>query len=102
MAEERKTFDIVLAEKLDESVSALPKEFNKTRFVQNSMALLNEHPEYQDLFNEFSAKGAYAWGISGSGSSAFALWRADDFSGFRSELPCAEDTFIFSQKGDAS
>ena len=45
MAEERKTFDIVLAEKLDESVSALPKEFNKTRFVQNSMALLNEHPE---------------------------------------------------------
>lgn len=77
-----------------ERVGLLPNDF--------APVLLNEHPEYQDLFNEFSVKGAYAWGISGSGSSAFALWRADAFSGFRSELPCAEDTFIFSQKGDAS
>lgn len=58
--------------------------------------LLEERPEYRDLFDEFAARGAFAWGISGSGSSAFALWGKARFSGFRSEMPWVEDTFIFS------
>lgn len=43
-----KTFDVVLSEKLDASANALPREFNKTRFVTNAMALLSEHPELKN------------------------------------------------------
>lgn len=45
--EKNKDFSVVLAEKLSNEVQALPKEFNQTRFVQNAIALLNEHPELQ-------------------------------------------------------
>lgn len=46
---ETKTFDIVLAEKLDANTNALPSDFNKARFVQNAMALLNEKPELKEF-----------------------------------------------------
>lgn len=41
--------------------------------------LMKEHGEYSVLFDAFKALGASAWGISGSGSSAFALWNKDRF-----------------------
>lgn len=40
--EQNKTFSVMLSEKLDSVSDALPKDFNKARFVQNSLALLNE------------------------------------------------------------
>lgn len=38
-------FGVALTEKLDSVADALPKDFNKTRFVQNCLALLNDDPE---------------------------------------------------------
>lgn len=39
------TFSEKLADKLESISDALPKDFNQTRFVQNSLALLNDKPE---------------------------------------------------------
>jgi len=36
--------------------------------------LLNEHPEYERLFNICKDRGAQAWGITGSGSAAFGIF----------------------------
>ena len=45
-----KDFPIVLADKLNSVTNALPKNFNKDRFVQNCLALLNDNPEkYQKV-----------------------------------------------------
>ena len=35
MAEQKQTFSLVLTEKLETVNEALPKDFNKVRFVQN-------------------------------------------------------------------
>lgn len=40
-----KEFSLVLTEKLDSVSGALPVGFNKPRFVQNALAVLNDHPE---------------------------------------------------------
>ena len=42
--ENNSNFSIVLADKLDSVSDALPKDFNKARFVQNALALVNENP----------------------------------------------------------
>lgn len=39
----KQAFSVVLSESLDEVADALPKDFNKTRFVQNCVALLNDN-----------------------------------------------------------
>lgn len=44
---EKKTFSVALMERLESVPEALPKDFNKSRFVQNALALINEHPELQ-------------------------------------------------------
>lgn len=41
---EKKDFSIDLAERLDAVNDALPKDFNKARFVQNALALMNDNP----------------------------------------------------------
>ncbi len=46
-------------------VGLLPNDFLKV--------LTKENTKYNELFNLFEDSGAYAWGVSGSGSSAFAL-----------------------------
>ena len=56
--------------------------------------LLDEYPQYQELFQSFERQRAVAWGISGSGSAAFALWRGA-VPRFEPDLPWIEDTFIF-------
>ena len=43
MAEEKQTFSLALTERLDGVEQALPKDFNKTRFVQNAIALINDN-----------------------------------------------------------
>lgn len=40
-----KSYSMVLSEKLDSITEALPKDFNKARFVQNALSLLNEKPD---------------------------------------------------------
>ena len=44
---EKKTFSVTLTEKLDSVTDALPKDFNKARFVQNALALVNDNPQLQ-------------------------------------------------------
>jgi 4-diphosphocytidyl-2-C-methyl-D-erythritol kinase len=46
-------------------VGLLPNDFLKV--------LLKEHPKYNELFGMFERAGADAWGVSGSGSAAFAV-----------------------------
>ena len=41
---EKKQFSVALTEKLDSVSEALPKGFNKVRFTQNAIALLNDNP----------------------------------------------------------
>ena len=44
---EKKSFSGYLMENLDRVSDALPKDFNKARFVQNCVALLNDNPQLQ-------------------------------------------------------
>lgn len=57
------TFDMYLSQKLDSVRDALPKDFNKQRFVQNAMALIHDKPELKNYNqNEIVMgllKGAY-------------------------------------------
>lgn len=43
--DEKKNFSVVITDKLDAIQDALPKDFNKARFVQNALSLLNEKPD---------------------------------------------------------
>lgn len=43
--ENGKGFSVVINDKLNDISEALPKDFNKARFVQNAISLLNEKPE---------------------------------------------------------
>ena len=45
--QEPQTFSVALTEKLNSVAEALPKDFNKARFVQNALALVNENPQLQ-------------------------------------------------------
>ena len=61
--ENNSNFSIVLADKLDSVSDALPKDFNKARFVQNALALVNENPNIakygQQKIMAGLLKGAY-------------------------------------------
>ena len=61
--ENKSNFSIVLADKLDSVSDALPKDFNKARFVQNALALVNENPNIakygQQKIMAGLLKGAY-------------------------------------------
>lgn len=57
------TFSMVLTDKLNSVSEALPKDFNKSRFVQNALALINDNPQLQK-YNQSQLmagllKGAY-------------------------------------------
>lgn len=61
--EKQRTFDIALMEKLESVNDALPKDFNKQRFVQNALALIHDNPNLMNYKqNEIMTgllKGAY-------------------------------------------
>lgn len=61
--ENNSNFSIVLSDKLDSVSDALPKDFNKARFVQNALALVNENPNIakygQQKIMAGLLKGAY-------------------------------------------
>lgn len=44
---QKASFSSVLSAKLDSVSDALPKDFNKARFVQNALALINDNPALQ-------------------------------------------------------
>ena len=48
VAQKPKTFDMALMEKLDSVNDALPKDFNKQRFVQNTLALIHDNPKLME------------------------------------------------------
>lgn len=57
-------FGVALTERLETVGDALPKEFNRARFVQNCLALLNDDPEKYQKFGSKAlmaniVKGAY-------------------------------------------
>jgi len=59
--------DSLIAKLRDEkNVGLLPNDF--------APVLLKSHPEYERLFDLFKGSGAFGWGITGSGSAAFALF----------------------------
>ena len=43
----KQSFSVALTDKLDSVKEALPQDFNKARFVQNALALLNDNPSLQ-------------------------------------------------------
>ena len=43
----KQDFSVMLTDKLNAVNEALPKDFNKARFVQNALALLNDNPDLQ-------------------------------------------------------
>ena len=45
IAKTQKSFSVALTEKLDSVSDALPKDFNKARFVQNALSLMNDNPD---------------------------------------------------------
>ncbi|MBQ9419927.1 MAG: 4-diphosphocytidyl-2C-methyl-D-erythritol kinase [Synergistaceae bacterium] len=49
-------------------VGLLPNDFLKV--------LIKEHPKYNELFTMFENSGAYAWGVTGSGSAAFGVFNS--------------------------
>ena len=63
----KQLFSTALAERLDGVSEALPKEFNKTRFVQNAVALLNDNDVLAEYARSYGStpiiagmlKGAY-------------------------------------------
>lgn len=44
---EKQSFSVALTDKLESVSEALPQDFNKARFVQNALALLNDNPALQ-------------------------------------------------------
>lgn len=52
VAEKKETFSTMLTNSLTEVEDALPRDFNKTRFVQNAVSLLNENDTLSDFVNE--------------------------------------------------
>jgi len=63
----REALDMVSALNLGEKIGFLPNDF--------STMLIDAHPGYKLFFECFERYGALAWGISGSGSSCFALFK---------------------------
>lgn len=47
-------------------VGLLPNDFLRV--------LIKDHPKYNELFSMFEREGALAWGLTGSGSAAFAVF----------------------------
>lgn len=59
----RQTFDIVLMDKLTSNEEALPKDFNKQRFVQNSIAVLKDNSTLANLLSTSKGKSQVLSGL---------------------------------------
>lgn len=61
-----KTFSVALTDKLDSVTDALPSDFNKTRFVQNSVALLNGNENLEKFAKQFGTSQIVAGLVRGA------------------------------------
>jgi recombination protein RecT len=69
IVEKKVTFSAVLTEKLDSVSDALPKDFNKTRFVQNAVALITDNEtliEYKQTYGEKGSRAILAGLLKGA------------------------------------
>lgn len=66
IVEQKETFSMALTSGLDKVADALPSEFNKTRFVQNAIALLNDNDTLIDYNREYGSKNILAGLIKGA------------------------------------
>lgn len=55
VAEKKQTFSVALMEELNKVESALPQDFNKTRFVQNCLALMNDTPQLAEYVKNYGS-----------------------------------------------
>ena len=60
------SFSMVLTDSLTKVEEALPREFNKTRFVQNAIALLNDNDVLKDYNAEYGSKNILAGLLKGA------------------------------------
>jgi len=66
IVEQKETFSMALTNGLDRVADALPSEFNKTRFVQNAIALLNDNDTLIEYNKEHGSKNILAGLIKGA------------------------------------
>ena len=66
VAEKKETFSMALTNNLDSVADALPKEFNKTRFVQNAIALLNDNDVLIEYNKTYGSKNILAGLMKGA------------------------------------
>ena len=87
--EARRESDGILAElRRGKKTGLLPNDFLPPLMIRE--------PRYQVLFEEFEQAGALAWGLSGSGSAAFALWPIGAMpSALRLRQSWVEKIFLF-------
>lgn len=65
MAEQQKTFSMVLSERVADLGEALPKQFNQSRFVNNLMALINDNTDLQKYSQREILAGACKGAVLG-------------------------------------
>lgn len=53
LVENKESFSMMLSNSLTDVQDALPRDFNKTRFVQNAVALLNENETLQNFAKQY-------------------------------------------------
>ncbi len=78
--------DVLRRLRKHEKIGLLPNDFVPP--------LVERHHGYPDIFSACDSSGAIAWGVSGSGSSVFALYRPDEILsgsvGVFSKISCIE------------
>ena len=83
MAEEKKevakkpeaTFSVALSNEIDRVQDALPPDFNKARFVQNCLTVLNEKPELQKYGAKACKRRISRTGFLFSGVLSCPVWK---------------------------
>ena len=66
IAEKKETFSMALTTSLDNVEDALPRDFNKTRFVQNALALLNDNDTLVEYNKAYGSKNILAGLVKGA------------------------------------
>lgn len=62
LAEQKQSFSVALTGKLDGVLDALPKDFNKSRFVTNALALVNDNPNLVKDYGQAQVMGGLVKG----------------------------------------
>lgn len=66
VAEQKETFSMALSNSLDKVGDALPVEFNKIRFIQNAISLLNDNDVLVEYNKQYGSKNILAGLVKGA------------------------------------